>query len=59
MDTIAKDAQYVNTSFDKAIKPVVVERATGSEVCASQYPGLRQFNPNDYSASDSTRHAAG
>src|SRR5947207_9023731 len=32
MDTIEKYARYVNTSFVKAIEPIVVERAAGAEI---------------------------
>ena len=32
MEAMAQDAQYVHTSFVKAVEPVVVERATSAEV---------------------------
>ncbi|HEY4388169.1 MAG TPA: aminotransferase class III-fold pyridoxal phosphate-dependent enzyme, partial [Ktedonobacteraceae bacterium] len=32
MDTVEKYQQYVNTSFVKAIEPVVVKRASGAEI---------------------------
>src|SRR6266567_4544112 len=35
MDTREKYARYVNTSFVKAIEPVVVERAAGAEICGA------------------------
>lgn len=35
MDTQEKYARYVNTSFVKAIEPVVVERAAGAEICGA------------------------
>ena len=35
MDTIEKYAKYVNTSFVKAVEPVVVERASGATVTAA------------------------
>lgn len=35
MDTREKYARYVNTSFVKAIEPIVVERATGAEICGA------------------------